>query len=218
MTASWKGKKILITAGPTYEPIDPVRFIGNRSSGKMGYALAEAFSDKGAEVIFIHGPLAFPVSLSNARTISIETAEEMYLETVKYFPECQVAVLAAAVADYTPAEYHSEKIKKGDDSFILKLRKTKDILATLGKMKQNWQILVGFSLETENEIENSRKKLIEKNCDMIVLNSLKDKGAGFGTDTNQITILERNGTIIPFTLKSKKEVAFDILARIETML
>ncbi|NLJ07316.1 MAG: phosphopantothenoylcysteine decarboxylase, partial [Sphingobacteriales bacterium] len=127
-------------------------------------------------------------------------------------------VLAAAVADYTPAEYHSEKIKKGDDSFILKLRKTKDILATLGKMKQNWQILVGFSLETENEIENSRKKLIEKNCDMIVLNSLKDKGAGFGTDTNQITILERNGTIIPFTLKSKKEVAFDILARIETML
>lgn len=218
MTCSLKGKKVLITAGPTYEPIDPVRFIGNRSSGKMGYALAETFCKKGAETVFICGPVYFPVLLANSTIVRVETAAEMFSACQTYFPECHIAVLSAAVADYTPITYHAGKIKKSDENLIIELKKTEDILAYLGKNKQKGQILVGFSLETENEIPNSMKKLVEKNCDLIVLNSLKDFGAGFGTDTNKITILSRSGAVYEYPLKSKKEVAKDIIDRIEELL
>lgn len=209
---SLKGNKVLITAGPTYEPIDPVRFIGNRSSGKMGYAIAEALANAGAEVILVSGPVNVKANHENIKVIPVETAAEMYEACHQHFDSCQIAILAAAVADYTPANPANQKIKKKTEEFSLELVKTKDILKSLGEIKQDEQILVGFALETNNELEHAKGKLEKKNLDFIVLNSLRDKGAGFKHDTNKITIVDRNNKITKFELKEKLLVAEDILA------
>jgi phosphopantothenoylcysteine decarboxylase/phosphopantothenate--cysteine ligase len=205
-----RGKQILITAGPTYEAIDPVRFIGNHSSGKMGYAIAEAAASLGAEVVLISGPSALSLENDFVKLIRVTSAEEMYNAAHEYFDTCDVAILSAAVADYRPSEVASEKIKKKTDDLILQLTKTKDILASLGEIKKS-QFLVGFALETENEEENAKLKLKKKNLDLIVLNSLRDKGAGFQADTNKITLITKDNKVLPFPVKPKKEVAKDIL-------
>ena len=202
-------KKILITAGPTYEAIDPVRFIGNHSSGKMGYALAEEAARRGAEVILISGVSAEKVSYPSIQLIKITSAKEMYDEVFKYYDKVDIAIASAAVADYTPKEVSPEKIKKNDDRLSIELIKTPDILKTMGEKKEQ-QFLVGFALETHNEEEHAIAKLQKKNLDMIVLNSLKDKGAGFKGDTNKIQILTPNEKK-SFDLKTKQEVARDIL-------
>jgi phosphopantothenoylcysteine decarboxylase/phosphopantothenate--cysteine ligase len=213
------GKKVLITSGPTIEPIDPVRFISNYSTGKMGKAIAEALAENGAEVIFISGPVSHYPIHKNIETIKVKSAEEMYLATAKHFSESEITILTAAVADYTPAVVATEKIKKkGDEGMVIELVKTKDIAASLGKLKKEGQLLIGFALETENFMENANKKLASKNLDFIVLNSLKDEGAGFGFETNKISIIERNGDIERFGLKSKKEVAEDIVEKICSLL
>jgi phosphopantothenoylcysteine decarboxylase/phosphopantothenate--cysteine ligase len=208
-----RGEKILITAGPTFEAIDPVRFIGNHSSGKMGYALAAEASRLGAEVVLVSGPVGIQVEDPSVRLISVNTAEQMYDAVHEFFNACSVAILSAAVADYRPKEVAAEKIKKKDADVTLHLEKTKDILASLGVLKQK-QFLVGFALETENELENAKTKLKKKNLDLIVLNSLRDKGAGFGKDTNKVTLITKDNKVIPFQVKSKKEVAKDILIHI----
>ncbi len=212
-----KGKKILVTAGPTYEPIDPVRFIGNHSSGKMGVAIAEEMSKRGAEVTLVLGPSDINVT-SNVKVIKVSSAEEMYNACTKVFHGSDIAVMSAAVADYTPVNFASEKIKKTENDLSLELTKTRDILKELGKHKRKDQFLVGFALETENEKENALKKLRSKNADMIVLNSLKDAGAGFGHDTNKITIFDKAGGVYPFDMKSKKDVAIDIVNTIIQLL
>jgi phosphopantothenoylcysteine decarboxylase/phosphopantothenate--cysteine ligase len=203
------GKKVLITAGPTYEPIDPVRFIGNHSSGKMGFQLAETFRDLGAKVSLISGPtsLSDPAGIE---TFRVKTASEMFEKASEKFSVSDIAILAAAVADYRPENAADSKIKKNGESIDLMLKKTVDIASELGKRKTKAQIVVGFALETENELENARKKLKDKNFDMVVLNSLKDEGAGFAYDTNKVTIITKDNKIIPFELKNKKEVAADI--------
>ena len=208
-----RGKKILITAGPTFEAIDPVRFIGNHSSGKMGYAIAEASASLGAEVVLVSGPVSLQIEHSLIEVIKVTSANEMYKAVHDHFNDCQIAILSAAVADFSPLNVADQKIKKKEDSLILELKKTKDILASLGKIKDK-QILVGFALETENEIENAKTKLLRKNLDLIVLNSLNDKGAGFKTDTNKVTIISKDNKIEPYPVKTKKEVAFDILQHI----
>jgi len=206
-----RGKKILITAGPTYEALDPVRFIGNHSSGKMGFEIAKASANLGAEVCLITGPTHQEVKHSFIEVIPVVSAEDMYNATHKYFKTVDVAILSAAVADYKPKEFSNSKIKKKDAAFILELEKTKDILASLGAIKTK-QILVGFALETDNELENTKGKLKKKNLDLIVLNSLKDKGAGFKSDTNKVTIIDSKNNIKTYKLKSKAEVATDILS------
>ena len=203
------GKKVLITAGPTFEPIDPVRFIGNHSSGKMGIALANEFISRGAEVNLVIGPVSEKLP-EGCNIIKVNTAKEMYDECIKLFPEVDIAVMSAAVADYKVINVATQKIKKSDDKLTLELEKNADILKHLGKIKKN-QILVGFALETNNEEENALKKLKDKNADFIVLNSLNDKGAGFGTDTNKIVIFAKDGSRIDFKLKSKNELAADII-------
>ncbi len=205
-----RGKQILITAGPTYEAIDPVRFIGNHSSGKMGYAIAEAAASLGAEVVLISGPSALKLENDFVKIIRVTSAEEMYNAAHEYFGKSDVAILSAAVADYRPSDVASEKIKKKTDALTLQLTKTKDILASLGEIKKD-QFLVGFALETENEEENAKLKLKKKNLDLIVLNSLRDKGAGFQGDTNKITLIAKDNKTLPFPVKPKKEVAKDIL-------
>jgi phosphopantothenoylcysteine decarboxylase/phosphopantothenate--cysteine ligase len=210
-----KNKRVLLTAGPTYEAIDPVRFIGNRSSGKMGYALAETLAEKGAEVILVSGPVSLKARHQNIQLIQVESAAEMYAACHLYFSSCDMAILAAAVADYTVANPSQIKIKKKTDTLSLELVKTKDILKSLGKVKAEGQLLIGFALETNNELENAKKKLVSKNLDFIVLNSLQDKGAGFKHDTNKITIVDKNNKITKFELKSKADVANDIVAFIE---
>lgn len=204
-----KGKKALVTAGPTYEAIDPVRFIGNHSSGKMGYAIAQTLSDLGAEVTLISGPthLQSPI---HVQRIDVSSAQEMFESCEKFFPGADIIVMSAAVADYRPKEVAPQKIKKKTEDFSIELKKTVDILGTLGSQKTNRQTLVGFALETNNELENAKDKLVRKNLDFIVLNSMQDKGAGFATDTNKITVIHKDGTIIPFDLKSKDDVAKDI--------
>lgn len=210
----YTGKKILITAGPTYEPIDPVRFIGNYSSGKMGYALAGELAARGADVFLISGPTSLNLQHPSIKKINVLTAEEMYQETLRIFPGMHVAIMAAAVADFTPAHTREQKIKD-KQGFDLQLVPTQDIAAALGKMKQPGQVLVGFALETENEKENAHKKLIKKNLDFIVLNSLNDAGAGFGHHTNKITIIDTNQDV-QFALKSKSDVAKDIADKLVT--
>jgi phosphopantothenoylcysteine decarboxylase/phosphopantothenate--cysteine ligase len=204
-----KDKQVLITAGPTYEAIDPVRFIGNHSSGKMGYALAEVAADLGAAVTLVSGPVTMGIPDGNISLVAVTTAQEMYDAVHSQFEHCDIAILSAAVADYRPVEVASEKIKKSDSQLVLKLEKTKDILASLGEKKKK-QYLVGFALETENELENAKTKLKKKNLDLIVLNSLKDKGAGFKKDTNKVTLIDKDNKIHPFSVKSKSEVARDI--------
>lgn len=205
-----RNKNILITAGPTNEPIDPVRFIGNRSSGKMGYFIAEKLAEKGAKVLLVSGPTNLNIKNENIIKTDVETAGEMYEKSMELFPDCDIAILSAAVADFTPAKVEDKKIKKKNE-MILHLKKTKDILLNLGKIKKDNQILVGFSLETDNEIENAKQKLKKKNLDFIVLNSLNDKGAGFSFDTNKITIINKFGGIKEYSLKPKDEVADDII-------
>jgi phosphopantothenoylcysteine decarboxylase/phosphopantothenate--cysteine ligase len=209
-----KGKNVLVTAGPTHEAIDPVRFIGNHSSGKMGFALAESLADLGAAVTLVSGPTALHTSHPNVSVKNVMSAEEMYEACVAVFPETDIAVLAAAVADYKPTVKADQKIKKKDETLTIELTKTKDIAASLGKLKQKGQVIVGFALETEHEQDNALKKLESKNFDLIVLNSLKDTGAGFGHDTNKVTLIDSSRTVRSFDLKSKKEVARDIVSAI----
>ncbi|MEC4003795.1 bifunctional phosphopantothenoylcysteine decarboxylase/phosphopantothenate--cysteine ligase CoaBC [Flavobacterium sp. SUN052] len=208
-----KGKKILITAGPTYEAIDPVRFIGNHSSGKMGFDIANCAAKFGAEVILISGPSHYGVTNDAIKLVKVVSAQEMYDACHHYYNDVDVAIAAAAVADYRPKTVAVQKIKKSDESFILELEKTNDILASLGKIKKN-QFLIGFALETENEIENAKLKIQKKNLDLIVLNSLQDEGAGFAKPTNKITFIDKNFNIEPMELKAKEEVATDILNKI----
>jgi phosphopantothenoylcysteine decarboxylase / phosphopantothenate---cysteine ligase len=207
------GKKILITAGPTYEAIDPVRFIGNHSSGKMGFAIAEAAARKGADVTLITGPVSISTHEAINR-IDVTSALEMADACDKYFDDADIAVLSAAVADYKPKIVAGSKIKKSETPLNIELEPTKDILASLGLRKKQSQILVGFALETDNEIENAKKKLISKNLDLIVLNSLNDQGAGFKGDTNKITIITKGNIQKEFQLKTKQEVAKDIIEEI----
>lgn len=205
-------KKIMVTAGPTYERIDPVRFIGNFSSGKMGFALAEECASRGAEVILITGPTALSASHPNILRVNVESAVEMYDAALKIFPQMDAAILSAAVADYRPEQMSEEKIKRsGNEHLSLSLVPNPDIAASLGKIKKPGQLTVGFALETNNEESNAIKKIKEKNFDYIVLNSLNDQGAGFGHDTNQVTILSRNDEKRSFALKSKSDVAKDII-------
>jgi len=203
------GKQVLVTAGPTYEAIDPVRFIGNHSSGKMGFAIADQFSRLGADVTLITGPTA-EKSSQQLKRIDVVSAAQMLTACQKEFPTVQIMVMSAAVADYTPVTTASQKIKKTSGEFNLELRKTEDILATLGRLKTENQILVGFALETENEEEHAKDKLTRKNLDLIILNSLNDKGAGFKMDTNKITIFNKAFEKTVFEMKSKTEVAKDI--------
>ena len=212
-----KGKKVMITAGPTYERIDPVRFIGNYSSGKMGYALAECCAERGAEVTLISGPASITEKHHNIRKISVESAADMYQAAISEFGTSDAAILCAAVADFTPETKAGQKFKRGKEDLIIRLKPTQDIAAALGKLKKNNQVMVGFALETNNEIENAKDKLVRKNLDIIVLNSLNDKGAGFKYDTNKITIIDKE-SVIEFPLKNKKEVATDIINRLAELL
>lgn len=206
-----EGKQVMVTAGPTCEAIDPVRFIGNHSSGKMGIAIAEAFYEEGANVQLICGPVNIEPRYKGIEVIRVTSASEMFIAANAVFQHCDIAVMAAAVADYTPAVIASQKIKKSEDVFKLELMKTQDILKTLGSQKNEQQMLVGFALETENERENALKKLLNKNADLIVLNSLQNTLAGFGKDTNKVTIFDKEGTTYAFEPKSKKLVAKDIV-------
>lgn len=208
------GKKALVTAGPTFEPLDPVRFIGNHSTGKMGIAIAETLADQGAEVTLVLGPTTVQPSHPGLRVVPVMSAQDMYEACAPIFPGSDITVLAAAVADYRPAVFSEVKIKKKDEDMRIDLAKTVDIAATLGRQKRPGQMLVGFALETNNEEDNALAKLEKKNLDFIVLNSLRDAGAGFGHDTNKITILRRDGSKTAFELKSKSEVARDIVAEI----
>lgn len=211
------GKKVLVTAGPTFEPIDPVRFIGNYSSGKMGYAIAQAAANLGATVILVSGPTALSINHESVSCIAVKTASQMYEACHQYFSEVDVAILSAAVADFRPENTAQQKIKKKEDHLILKLTKTKDILASLGAIKKQ-QYLVGFALETENELENAKIKLQKKNLDLIVLNSLNDKGVAFGANTNKVTFIGKDNKVIPFKVKTKQEVALDLLNHIITQI
>jgi phosphopantothenoylcysteine decarboxylase/phosphopantothenate--cysteine ligase len=206
------GKKIIITAGPTYEKIDPVRFIGNYSSGKMGFALAEECAARGAEVTLIAGPVSLKIYHSSIRRIDVESAREMYDVVLREYPGADAAIMCAAVADYAPDHCSDIKIKRSGDDMVLRLQPNPDIAAALGKIKRQNQVLAGFALETDNEEEHARSKMKRKNLDFIVLNSLKDAGAGFRCDTNKVTILTRDGEKIPFEVKPKKEVASDIIS------
>ncbi|WP_299837566.1 bifunctional phosphopantothenoylcysteine decarboxylase/phosphopantothenate--cysteine ligase CoaBC [uncultured Tenacibaculum sp.] len=205
-----KGKKLLLTAGPTYEAIDPVRFIGNHSSGKMGFAVAEAAANLGAEVFLVSGPSHQKIKHSLVNRIDVTSAQDMYDACHNYFNDVDIAILSAAVADYRPKNVASQKIKKKDASLVIELEPTKDILKSLGEIKKD-QLLVGFALETNDEVSNAKKKIEKKNLDLIVLNSLRDKGAGFAGDTNKITIIDKDFNETGFDLKSKKEVAKDII-------
>jgi phosphopantothenoylcysteine decarboxylase / phosphopantothenate---cysteine ligase len=208
------GKKALVTAGPTFEPLDPVRFLGNHSTGKMGIAIAETLAQQGAAVTLVLGPTDLRPADVRVKVVLVNTAQEMHDASVPAFKTADLAVLAAAVADYRPKTVSSVKIKKKDDDLTLELAKTIDIAAALGKTKTDRQLLVGFALETNDAQQNAMLKLEKKNLDFIVLNSMQDAGAGFGHDTNKITVLRRNGDKIDFPLKSKKAVAEDIVAEI----
>jgi len=206
-----KGKKALVTAGPTHEAIDPVRFIGNNSSGKMGFAIAEELANQGAEVNLVSGPTNLTSANQSIKIKRVTSAEEMFEACAAFFPFTDITVLSAAVADFRPLIKADQKIKKGDAGLSIELVKTKDIAAELGKLKKPSQFTVGFALETENEVANAEKKILSKNFDLIVLNSLNDNGAGFGHDTNQITLIDKKNHARKFSLKTKKEVARDIV-------
>jgi len=209
-----RNKKILITAGPTYEAIDPVRFIGNHSSGKMGFALAEKASEMGAEVVLITGQVNLNLKNKSIKRVNVTSALEMYEAAKQYYNSVDISIFAAAVADYTPVNPSDKKTKKNSETFTIELKKTIDIAQTLGTIKKQNQINVGFALETNNEMQNASKKLIEKNLNFIVLNSLQENGAGFKHDTNKITIIDSYNNIEKYELKSKQEVAEDILHKI----
>lgn len=209
-----KGKKALVTAGPTYERIDPVRFIGNFSTGKMGIALAESLADKGADVTLVLGPSQQQVYHSRVSVVRVESGQQMYDACMAAFPQADISILAAAVADYKPEQIAPEKIKKQGDTLNINLTKTQDILASLGAIKKPGQLLVGFALETNNEMAHAFSKLKNKNADLIVLNSLKDEGAGFGHDTNKVTLIDNSGEHLTLPLQSKQDVAAAIVSHI----
>ena len=212
-----KNKQIMISAGPTFEAIDPVRFIGNRSTGKMGIALAEEAAKRGANVVLVKGPTHLsPFFYANIDVINVESAQEMFEVCTNIFSSCDIGIMAAAVADYTPINVSDKKIKKKPGDMFIALKRTQDILQQLGKNKKEGQVLAGFALETNDEMENAQKKLVKKNLDLIILNSLQDKGAGFAYNTNKITILDRHNKIRKFELKSKQDVACDILDYLTT--
>ena len=212
-----KGKKVVITAGPTYEKIDPVRFIGNYSSGKMGFALAEECASRGSEVVLISGPVTLEAHHPNIKRVDVESAQEMYDSAMEAFQDADAGILCAAVADFTPDNVADQKIKREKDDLVIKLKPTHDIAASLGAVKKDSQVLVGFALETNDEAKNAKGKLERKNLDFIVLNSLNDKGACFRVDTNKITIIDKEGET-PYPLKNKAEVAGDIINRlVETL-
>ena len=202
--------KVLITAGPTHEPIDPVRFVGNRSSGKMGIAIAEEFAARGFDVTLVKGPTQLKAQNPKILEIDVETAQQMYETCAQYFTLNDVIVFAAAVADYTPKHPSAIKIKKKENEFSIEMVKTKDIAGELGQLKQPHQVIVGFALETDHEMEHAAEKLAKKNLDFIVLNSVNDAGAGFQHDTNKVTIIDNSGKVTKFDLKPKTEVARDI--------
>jgi phosphopantothenoylcysteine decarboxylase/phosphopantothenate--cysteine ligase len=214
----FEGKKIIVTAGPTFEAIDPVRFIGNHSSGKMGIAIADEFSNWGAEVTLVCGPSSVSLKNQNVRRINVTSAEEMYSVIHDLKETSDVVVMAAAVADYTPVKQLTEKVKKEEGNLNLNLKRTKDILKSLGALKKPNQILVGFAMETQNELENALKKVETKNADFIVLNSLKEHGAGFKGDTNKVTFVYPNNKIVEFELKSKYDVAVDIVNAVKDLI
>jgi len=211
VSQDYKNKNVLITAGPTFEKIDPVRFIGNYSSGKMGYAIAEEITKRGAKVTLISGPTSLTVNNRAINVVDIESADEMYKASVKHFKDADIAIMVAAVADFTPINKARNKIKREKDNLQIELQPTKDIAAELGKLKNKKQIIVGFALETQDETKNAAGKLKRKNLDFVVLNSLNDKEAGFKTDTNKITIIDKNNKITKFGLKNKADVAVDIV-------
>lgn len=213
-----KGKKALVSAGPTYENIDPVRFIGNYSSGKMGYALAEQLAKQGAEVTLVSGPTSLEINHANITKENVTSAKQMYDACIKYATEANIIIMAAAVADYTPVNVADEKIKKAGKGMNIELTKTTDILKELGKLKKDNQVLAGFALETTNELEHAKQKLENKNLDFIVLNSMNDKGAGFGVDTNKVTLIDKQGDKKEIPLKTKQEVALDIVNKIISLL
>jgi phosphopantothenoylcysteine decarboxylase/phosphopantothenate--cysteine ligase len=206
-------KHFLVTAGPTYEKIDPVRFIGNYSSGKMGYAIAGKLAESGANVTLVSGPVQVKISHPLVQVIAVESASEMHGQCVRLFPETDGAVMCAAVADFTPEVFSNTKLKRGNEDLIIRLKPTNDIAGDLGRMKRDKQLLVGFALETNDELTNAIEKIRRKNLDFIVLNSMNDRGAGFGADTNKITMIGRDNKPTVFELKSKQEVAADIVAR-----
>lgn len=212
------GRKVFINAGPTIEPIDPVRYISNHSSGKMGVALADAAAEMGADVTLVLGPVSITPENKNVRIINVRTAEEMYNASLIAFKEAQIGILVAAVADFTPKTTAPSKIKRGKETFSIDLVPTTDIAAALGEIKKENQFLAGFALETDNEIDNAVGKMQRKNLDLIVLNSLKEKGAGFEHETNKVTIIDRSNNIDKFELKTKREVAFDILNKIASLI
>jgi phosphopantothenoylcysteine decarboxylase/phosphopantothenate--cysteine ligase len=208
------GKQVLITAGPTQESIDPVRYIGNRSTGRMGFAIAEAARDMGAEVTLVSGPVHIPIPEGMADVVMVSSADEMFKAVIANSENSDIIIMSAAVADYRPASYSNTKVKKKEGVWSIEMERTKDILHHLGQHKKKGQILVGFALETDNELENARGKMERKNLDMIVLNSLKDKGAGFGHDTNKVTYVFRNGGMEETGLKAKMDVAKDLCQHI----
>jgi len=212
------GLNVLLTAGPTQEAIDPVRYISNHSTGKMGYALADVLAERGASVTLVSGPTHLTVEYPTIRVVPVRSAAQMYAACLDYFPTAAITVLAAAVADYTPKVVADRKIKKKEPDFSLELVRTVDIAASLGARKRDDQFMVGFALETDNELANARAKLVRKNLDLIVLNSLRDAGAAFGHDTNQVTLIHRNGAIHRFGLKSKRAVAHDIADQVSAVL
>lgn len=212
------GKKVLVTAGPTYEKIDPVRFIGNYSTGKMGFALAEEFANRGAEVILVAGPVTLAAVHPAIRRIDVESAAQMYEQVMAQAPDCDVVVSCAAVADFTPLERAGTKIKRGSEQLVLELQPTQDIAAALGRLKKAGQVLVGFALETNDEIVHAIQKLHKKNLDLIVLNSLKDAHACFGYDTNKVTMIDRDEQEYHYELKTKQAVAGDIADRVVKMI
>ncbi len=213
-----EGRKVLITAGPTHEIIDPVRYLGNHSTGKMGFAIAEEIAERGAHVHIVCGPVSIELKNPSIQRINVKSADEMYHACMEVFPGMDAAILTAAVADFKPAKIHKTKLKRDGRPVLMELIPNPDILAALGKTKKENQVLAGFALETDNELDNARKKLQNKNLDFIVLNSMQDEGAGFGTETNKITILDNKNQVSGFELKSKKLVAVDIADKLVSYL
>ena len=211
-------KKVLVTAGPTQESIDPVRYIGNHSTGKMGYAIAEAFADAGATVCLVSGPVAMRILHPAVETIHVTSAAEMFDACERHIGEVDVAVFNAAVSDYTPVEVSSQKVKRTGGELDIKLKPTRDIAGELGQGKEDKQLFVGFALETDDELHHAREKLMQKNLDLIVLNSLKQQGAGFGTETNRVTMIDRSGKADNYELKPKDQVAADLVRRVINMI